>query len=204
MLGFATVSGFLMLVRLHVQNDVLKLLPAQFLAYLYLFLGLGLLFRTQYGRPFWSSLGWTSLGLKPGAIVAYGVLLAFAVGLASRLLHTPEGPTPMSKLLEDRVSISVLAVGASRSGLCARSFFRGFMQRLVRSLGAAGVLAAAIRSTAAFAGMRLPWQPGLLITLAGAALTDAAPHGFNEGTTLMHAAYSIFFSLCWRSRRICH
>src|SRR5436309_1042412 len=72
-LGFATVSGFLRLFRLDVQNDVLKLLPAQFLAYLYLFLGVWLLFRTQYGRPFWSSLAWRRLGLKPGAIVAYGV-----------------------------------------------------------------------------------------------------------------------------------
>src|SRR5678815_5014231 len=47
--GFAVVSGFLKLFHLNVQNDLLKLLPAQFLAYLFLFLGVWLLFRAQYG-----------------------------------------------------------------------------------------------------------------------------------------------------------
>src|ERR1044072_3073856 len=87
--GFATVTGLLKLFRVHVQNDLLRLLPAQFVAYLFLFLAVSLLFRTQYNRPFWSSMGWTNLRMRPGAIIAYGVLLAFTIGLTGRLLHTP-------------------------------------------------------------------------------------------------------------------
>ena len=198
-LGFMTVSGFLKLFRLNVENEVLKLLPAQFLAYLYLFLGVWLLFRTQYGRPFWSSLGWKGLGLKPGAIIAYGVLLAFAVGLGTRLLHTPEAPTPMSKLLSDHLSIVILAVaGVTLGPLCEELIFRGFMQPLfVRSLGAVGIVAAAVP----FGLLHLQeygfaWQPGLLITLAGAAFGWMRYRtGSTAASTLMHAAYNGTFFL---------
>src|SRR5205814_782748 len=78
--GFALVSGFLKLTGINVHNELLRALPAQFLGYLFLFLALWLLFRTEYGRPFWSSMGWTSLGMRASAIIAYGVLLAFTVG----------------------------------------------------------------------------------------------------------------------------
>jgi membrane protease YdiL (CAAX protease family) len=199
-LGFVTVSGFLKLFRLNVRNDVFKLLPGQFLAYLYLFLGVWLLFRAQYARPFWSSLGWKSFNLKPGVIVAYGVLLAFMVGIGSRVLHTPEAPTPMSKLLADPVSVILLAVAGITVGpLCEELIFRGFMQPLfVRSLGAAGgIVAAAIP----FGLLHLQeygfsWQPGVLITLAGAVFgwirhrTDST-----MASTLMHAAYNGTFFL---------
>jgi membrane protease YdiL (CAAX protease family) len=199
-LGFATSTGFTKLFRLHVQNDVLKLVPAQFLAYLYVFLGLWLLFRTQYGRPFWSSLGWTRLGINAGAIIAYGVLLAFAVGIGSQLLHTPEGPTPMSKLLSDRLSIMVLAVaGVTLGPLCEELIFRGFMQPLfVRSMGAVGgILAAAVP----FGLLHLQeygfaWQPGVMITLAGAAFGWMRHRtGSTKASTLMHAAYNSTFFL---------
>src|SRR5215475_10219981 len=99
--GFATVNGFLKLFHISVHRDLFRLLPAQFLAYLFLFVGVSLLFRAQYGRPFWLSLGWTNLLLRPGAIVSYGVLLAFAVVMAARVLQTPDVPTPMSKMLSD-------------------------------------------------------------------------------------------------------
>src|SRR5689334_7261671 len=79
--GFGTVSGVFLLLRLNVHNELWRLLPAQFVAYLYLFLALWLLFRAQYGRPFWSSLGWTSLNLAPGRILSYGVILAFAIAI---------------------------------------------------------------------------------------------------------------------------
>src|SRR3954452_10010223 len=70
--GFAVVSGFLKVARVHPENDLFRALPAQFLAYLFVFLALWLMFRTQYDRPFWSSLNWTSLRLRSTAIISYG------------------------------------------------------------------------------------------------------------------------------------
>src|SRR5581483_7256998 len=108
--GFLTVSGILAILHVSPKNDLWRLLPAQFLAYLFLFLAVWLLFRAQYERPFWRSLGWTELRLRPTAIIACGVLLAFAVGIASQLLHTPDVPTPMTKMLSDRASMLLVTV----------------------------------------------------------------------------------------------
>ena len=122
------------------------------------------------------------------------------MGIGSRLLHTPDTPTPMSKLLEDRVSMIFLAVaGVSLGPLCEELIFRGFMQPLfVRSIGVAGgILAAAVP----FGLLHLQeygfsWQPGLLITLAGAAFGWMRHRtGSTQASTLMHAAYNTTFFL---------
>ena len=39
-------------------HKALLLLPGQFLGYGLLFMALALLLKTEYGRPFWRSLGW--------------------------------------------------------------------------------------------------------------------------------------------------
>jgi membrane protease YdiL (CAAX protease family) len=198
--GFASVSIVLKLIHVDPKNDLFRLLPGQFIAYLFLFLSMRLMFRAQYQRPFWSSMGWTELRMRPSLIIAYGVLLAFAVGLAGRLLHTPEAPTPMSKLLSDRTSIMVVAVFGSTVGpMCEELIFRGFLQPLLmRSLGAAaGILAAAVP----FGLLHLPeyngaWQYGVLITLAGAAFGWIRWRtGSTKASTLMHAAYNGMFFL---------
>jgi membrane protease YdiL (CAAX protease family) len=196
--AFAAVSGVLKLFRLDVQNDLLRLLPAQFLAYLLLFLSVALLFRAQYGRPFWSSLGWTDLRLRPTAIIAYGVLLAFTIGIASRLLQTPDTPTPLSKLMSDRTSIVLVALfGATLGPLCEELIFRGFLQPLfARSMGAVvGIMAAAVP----FGLLHLQeygnsWRHGLLITAAGAAFGWMRWRtGSTKASTLMHASYNGMF-----------
>lgn len=207
--GFATVGIVLRLAHVEPRNDLFRILPGQFLAYLFLFLSMRLMFRAQYRRPFWSSMGWTDLGMRPSLILAYGVLLALAVGVAGRLLHTPEAPTPMSKMLSDRTSILVVAVFGSTLGpLCEELIFRGFLQPLLmRSLGvAAGILAAAVP----FGLLHLPeyngaWQYGVLITLAGAAFGWIRWRtGSTKASTLMHAAYNgmFFFALLLQPKNL--
>jgi membrane protease YdiL (CAAX protease family) len=193
--GFAIVSGLLKLLRLSPHNDLWRLLPSQFLAYLLLFLSIALMFRAQYGRPFWRSLGWTNLNLRPGAIMTYGVLLAISVAVFSRVLQTPDIPTPMSKMMSDRASILLVAIfGATLGPLCEELIFRGFLQPLfVRSLGAvAGIFAAAVP----FGLLHLQeygnsWRHGVLITLAGAAFGWMRQRtNSTKASTLMHAAYN--------------
>jgi uncharacterized protein len=198
--GFATVKLFLVLFHLNVRNEVVKMLPAQFLGYLFLFLCVWLMFRVQYGRPFWRSLGWTTPPIGIGAMIGCGVLAAFAVAFASRLLHTPDVPTPMTKLLADRTSLILVAVfGVSVGPLCEELIFRGFLQPLfVRTLGAVpGILLAAVP----FGLLHLEeygnsWRHGLLIALAGAAFGWMRHRtGSTKASTLMHAAYNGTFFL---------
>lgn len=204
--GEIFVRTALLLFHLEVRSEVVKLLPGQFLGYLLLFFCVRLMFRAQYGRPFWRSLGWIEIGLKPAAVAGYGALLAFAVALIAVLLRTPEGPTPMTKLLADRTSVLLVAsFGVTLGPLCEELIFRGFLQPLfVRSLGPApGILLAAIP----FGLLHLQeygnsWQHGVLITLAGAAFGWMRHRtGSTKASTVMHAAYNGTFFLALLAQR---
>jgi len=208
--GFATVSGVILLLRLQVHNELWRLLPAQFVAYLYLFLALWLLFRTQYGRPFWSSLGWTNMRFRPISIISSGLVLAFAVVFLARFLKTPD-VTPLTKMLSDRTSILLMVLFGSTVGpMCEELIFRGFLQPLfARSLGViGGILGAALL----FGLLHLQeygnsWRHGLLITTAGAAFGWMRWRtGSTKASTLMHAAYNgtFFVALLMQPKNLPH
>jgi membrane protease YdiL (CAAX protease family) len=210
-IAFLLTNGAMAVLHLNPANDLWRLLPAQFLAYILLFLAVWLMFRAQYDRPFWHSLGWINLGLRPTAIIAYGVLLAFTVGVISQMLRTPDVPTPMSKMLSDRASIVLVAAfGATLGPLCEELIFRGFMQPLfVRSLGAVGgILAAAVP----FGLLHVQeygnsWRHGLLITMAGAAFGWMRWRtSSTKASTLMHAAYNgtFFIALLMQPKNLPH
>jgi uncharacterized protein len=195
----------LLILHRPVANEVVKLLPAQFLGYLFLFLCVRLMFRAQYGRPFWTSLGWIDAPWRTGAIVAIGVLLAIAVGLASVPLKTPE-TTPLSKLLADRTSVLLVAFfGVTFGPLCEELIFRGFLQPLlVRS---AGVVGGILLASLPFGLLHLQeygnsWQHGVLITLAGAGFGWMRHRtGSTKASTIMHAAYNGTFFLALMVQR---
>ena len=199
------VQVVLWILHAEVKNDLLRMVPAQFLGYLFLFLCVWLMFRAQYGRPFWRSMGWTDVPLRTGAILALGVILAFAVGIVSVTLKTPE-TTPLSKLLAGRAAVIVVAFfGVTFGPLCEELIFRGFLQPLlVRSLGAvAGILLAAVP----FGLLHLPeygysWQHGVLITLVGAAFGWMRHRtGSTKASTIMHAAYNGTFFVALLAQR---
>ena len=190
-----TVKAVLAIFHLKVRNELVEALPEQFLGYLCLFVLVALMFRVQYGRPFWPSMGWTPFGVSTGGIVSLGVVLAIGVAIASKVLQTPDIPTPMSKLLENRTSVLLVAIfGMTFGPLCEELIFRGFLQPLfVRTLGApAGILLAAVP----FGLLHLPeygysWRHGLLITTAGAAFGWMRHRtGSTKASTIMHAAYN--------------
>ena len=56
--GALLMKAALLVFYLSVPNKALELLPGQFLGYLLLFAVLATLFRIEYDRPFWRSLGW--------------------------------------------------------------------------------------------------------------------------------------------------
>jgi len=184
----------------HVKQ-VYVLLPAQVLLYAFLLGTLAVIFRRYYGRPFWQSLRWTPSQPGISFVAASGVLVAFAIMVASVLMRTPDIDSPMKALLSDPASVLMIAViGTTLAPVCEEIVFRGFLQPLlVRSLGAApGILVAA----AAFGLMHLQeygysWRHGLLITLAGAGFGWMRQRtGSTKAAAVMHATHNgVFFLL---------
>lgn len=175
-------------------------LPAQFILYGFLLWMLSVIFRRYYGRPFWLSLRWVPARMSVPALTACGILLAFAVMVASLLLRTPDINSPMKQLLSDKSSILLVAIfGVTLGPVCEEIIFRGFLQPLlVRSWGPApGILGAAVP----FGLLHLQeysysWRHGLLITLAGAAFGWMRYRtGSTKAAAIMHASYNFVFFL---------
>jgi len=202
-LGVVMVKAVLSVFHLHPAASVLELLPEQIIGYALLFGALRLIFRMEYDRPFWRSLGWTRMEVAPVQIILAGVGTALVVILAGSMIHLPEGPSPMKDLLsQGRISLTLLAAfGVGVAPLCEELAFRGFLQPLfVRSFGAAiGITIPAI----AFGLLHYQeygnsWRHALLLSGSGAAF--GAMRHFARSTkaaVLMHASYNgiLFFLL---------
>jgi len=202
-LALPSLLGGAMLVKLAIMalfvgttHKALELLPGQFLGYGLLYAALAVLFKVEYGRPFWRSLGWRWPKFSFPSILSLGITLAFSVGILGTLFKTPEVPSAMKELLNDRVSLIAVALfGTTLGPLCEELAFRGFMQPLfIRSLGVAPGIAL---SAVGFGLLHMPqygynWQHGILITLAGAAFGWMRwISGSTLGSTIMHSAYNL-------------
>ncbi len=200
--GQLLVRAFTLIFHLDVRNKGLLLIPAQFLGYGLLFLALYGIFKTQYDRPFWLSLGWVDFRFSLFATMTLGAMVAFAVAGGAVLLRTPDVDTPMREMLSKRGTAILIAIFATTIGpVCEELAFRGFMQPLlVRSFGPVrGILLTALP----FGLLHLEqnafsWRHVLLITLAGAAFGSMRHFsGSTRASTWMHAAYNFTFCLAF-------
>ena len=197
-LGYTLVKLALRILHIHPAVQVEEALPEQLLGYLLLFGALGLIFRQGYGRPFWASLGWTSMRLPLGVIVCFGVLTGVMVVVASTLIRLPDKANPMTQMMDTRTAILLMTMfGITVAPLCEELAFRGFLQPLLaRSLGAApAILLAAIP----FGMLHYPeygdsWRHALIIAAAGVAFGAMRQFtGSTKAAVLMHASYNAFF-----------
>jgi membrane protease YdiL (CAAX protease family) len=200
--GAAQLLTYLAIHALHLSkaDRPLALMPSQVLLYLLLFAVLFVILKLQYGRPFLKSLAWVDFPFSGMGVVLLGVVLAFANGGASQLLHTPELDTPIRHLLDRRVTaIEFGIIGVTLGPLCEELVFRGFMQPVfVRTLGPVlGILVTAVFfGSLHLAQNGFAWQSGLLITLAGMAFGWMRHlSGSTKASTLMHSAYNFTFFL---------
>jgi len=177
------------------SNFVLETLAMQVLIYILAFSALALLFRVQYGQPFWSSLGWTRFRMSPPLIVLFGLLTAFGVAVLGVLLRTPATRNRITDMLADpRAFLLLLVFGITLAPVSEELIFRGFLQPLfVRSLGAvAGVFAAAVPfGLLHYREYGNSWRHALLISMAGAAFGWMRQRtGSTKSSSLMHASYN--------------
>jgi hypothetical protein len=206
LIGWAVVKAGMFLFHIHALR-VSELLSEQFLGYGILFCGLLLMFRIEYHRPFWRSLGWTRASLPFLWNVICGLAAASLVAVMGYLIHTPNVSTPLTDMMQDRTSVILLAVfGVTLGPLCEELAFRGFLQPLlVRSLGAVpGILAVAIPfGLLHFQEYGNSWRHAALIALAGASfgwMRQAT--GSTRAATIMHASYNaLFFFVLFAQRR---
>jgi uncharacterized protein len=194
--GTLLVKVALLALYISTPHKALELLPGQFLGYAMLYTALAFLLRFQYERPFWRSLGCRWPVVRIPTIVALGSILALSLALLGGLLRTPDAPTPMKELLNDRSSLIAAAIfGVTLGPLCEELAFRGLMQPLfIRSLG---IVPGILLSGLGFGLLHLPqygytWQHGVLITLAGCAFGWMRWMSRSTlGSTLMHSAYNL-------------
>ena len=206
LLGLLLVKGCFRLFHLHPALKAWELLPEQFAMWGFLFAALCALFRAQYDRPFWLSLGWTPLSLRASQVVLAGVVSVVGAGLLGLLIHIPTVDNPMLELLKNPTSLILVAIfGTTIGPLCEELAFRGFLQPLfVRSLGpAAGILAAALPfGLLHYSEYGNSWKHVVLVAFAGCAF-GWMRHvtGSTKASTLMHASYNGFqFALLFAAR----
>jgi hypothetical protein len=205
-LGILLVRGALWLFRVRPSLPVAELLPAQMLGYLFVFLAIAVMFRVQYGKPFWPSLAWRPVPLPFSWLVICGVVTAVAVAIAAALLKTPETSNQMTEMMQDRTSLILLAVfGSVIAPVAEELAFRGFLQPLlVRSTGPVwGILGAAIPfGLLHFHEYGNSWRHAVVISLAGVGF-GAMRHltGSTRAAAAMHASYNAFLFLALFSSR---
>ena len=197
LLGFGLVKAGFWVFNVHPAVKTWELLGEQFAGYGLLFGVLMVLFRTQYDRPFWRSLGWVTPRLPLLSIVSGGIALAMAILLFGALIRTPRAENPLTELLKDPTSLVLVAIfGSIVAPVCEELMFRGFLQPLlVRSLGAfAGILTAALLfGLLHFQEYGKSWRHVLLISLSGVAfgwMRHAT--GSTKAAAGMHSAYNAF------------
>ena len=204
--GLGLVRGVNALFRLH-PVAAAEVIAEQFAGYFFLFLVLLLIFRVQYERPFWASLGWRALRLNTFQIALTGWGAAIAVNVVGYLIHTPTSNNPLTDLMETRTGlVLVTAFGITLGPLAEELIFRGFVQPLVvRSVGAvAGIVLTALPfGLLHFREYGNSWRHVVLIWGAGAAFGWMRQvTGSTKASTVMHSAYNLlFFVALWGSRQ---
>jgi len=195
LIGWAVVKAGVFLFHIHGALRVAELLCEQFLGYGILFGGLRAMFRLQYGRPFWRSLGWTATRVPIIWCVVCGFMTTLLVGVTGWLIRTPPTSGPLMEMMQDRTSLVLLAIfGTTAAPLFEELAFRGFLQPLlVRNVGAVGGIALA---SALFGGLHYSeygdsWRSALLVAVAGAAFGCMRQWtGSTAAAAIMHASFN--------------
>ena len=195
--AWAIVRLSLWVLRLHLGAPGPAAVAQMVLGYILLFAVVKLIFKVQYERPFWRSLGWTESRISIAWNVIGGLGTSMLVAAVAKLIHTPEVTGPLVDMMKDRTTLIVLAVfGTTAAPLFEELAFRGFMQPLlVRTMGAfAGIaISATLFGALHYSEYGDSWRPALLIGVSGAAF--GCIRHFSGSTKAAVVAHSVFNGL---------
>jgi hypothetical protein len=210
-LGMAlwAATGLRVFFHLSEQRLNMVLVAGQFVAYGIAFTCLKLMFAAEYGKPLLKSLQWRPSRVQPTTLLFTGLGLAFTTAMLELLMGVPQKENPMSRLMADRPTATVLAVLAVTIAPVAEELaFRGLLQPLMIRL--AGVVPGILGTAVLFGAMHFEqygsWQSVVLVGLAGAGF-GAMRHltGSTKAAAIMHAGYnSALFILFFTQKGASH
>lgn len=193
--GFGVVRLFLKVFHLHGVPEAAQAIPEMLIGYALLFSLIMVIFRVQYGRPFWSSLGWTRTRLPLVGCVLWGFGTSMGVAMVGLLIRTPPLTGPLVEMMKGRGALILLAIfGTTAAPLFEELAFRGFLQPLlVRSLGTlVGIcLTAALFGALHYSEYGNSWRSALMVALSGVSF-GCLRHftGSTKASTIAHAAFN--------------
>jgi len=209
--GLGIVWLAMKIFGLHAAAPAEEAVPEMLIGYGLLFTALMVIFRVQYDRPFWRSLGWTRTRLPFLWNVICGLGTGLLVAFLAGLIRTPPTSGPIVEMMKDPSALILLAIfGTTAAPLFEELAFRGFLQPLlVRSLGPIAGIAVA---SALFGALHYweygdSWRFALLIGVAGACF-GCMRHvtGSTKAAAIMHASFNAlsFISLFGQGKNAFH
>ncbi len=199
LVGIVLLGAVFVAISHKLRDDPMPLvLPLQLVFYAVMYAGFVAVFKLRYRAPVLLSLGWRRAWFNPLFAALGGIALALALAFLASLLHTPQVPSPIDKLVNSRWSFGLFVLTAVIvAPFFEELLFRGFIQPLLsRTFGViAGVLVTAIL----FGALHAPeyswaWQYALVVSLAGAVFgwIRAGTNSVVPGT-VMHGFYNLAF-----------
>jgi hypothetical protein len=206
LIAWVVVRGVFAALRVRHAAPAVEPLAEQFILYVLLFGGLMLIFRLEYDRPFWRSLGWTGFRMPILWVAFFGAATAYTVAVLGTMIHTPTTQNPLTDLMRDRLSLLLMTVfGMTLGPLCEELAFRGFLQPLlVRSVGAVPgiVLAAVPFGLLHYQEYGNSWRHAVIVAAAGLAFGwMRQTTGSTKASALMHASYNGLFFVAALAQR---
>lgn len=199
LLGIVVIGAVFTSISPALRSDPMPLvLPLQLVFYAVIYAGFAVIFRLRYGMPVLPSLAWRRTSFHPLFAALAGLILALGLAFGASLLHTPQVPSPIEKLVNSPFSLLLFAVTAVViAPFFEELLFRGFVQPLLsRTFG----MVAGVLITAAFFGaLHAPeyswaWQYALVVSLAGVVFGWVrARTGSIVPGVVMHGFYNLAF-----------
>ncbi|HEX3682654.1 MAG TPA: type II CAAX endopeptidase family protein [Bryobacteraceae bacterium] len=199
LVGIVLLGAGLVAIVPKLKDDPMPLvLPLQFVFYLVVYAGFVAVFKLRYRAPVLVSLGWRRASLNPLFAAVGGVVLALGLALLASLLHTPQVPSPIDKLVNSPSSLALFVITAVVvAPFFEELLFRGFVQPLLSRTF--GVIAGVLITAVLFGALHAPeyswaWQYALVVSLAGAVFgwLRARTNSVIPGT-VMHGFYNLAF-----------
>ena len=193
--GWAAVRFLMWILHVRKLPPAFEIVPEMLLGYVLICLVVATVFRVQYGKPFWRSMGWIPTGVPLAWNILAGFGASFLVVLVGLAVHAPKTEGPMMEMMKNRPTLILLAVfGTTAAPLFEELGFRGFLQPLlVRYVGAiAGIgLAAALFGGLHFWEYGDSWSSSLMVAVAGAAFGLMRHRTQStKAAVIMHSAFN--------------